>query len=408
MWKKIKLNAFLSLRNLSIHKLRTFLSILGIAFGTLSLVIVANITKMMEKKVELEAENFGKNLVIVRTGILQLAGRSQSFGISKNLKVNDAIDIKEKLFYINDVTPVFDKNFPVRYGETTVTANLLGVLENYHNIRKVELIKGRFFSKEEEENREKVAIIGHKIYESLFKDEDPIGKRILIFRAPVEVIGVLKPMGVDLSGNDQDKQIIVPLSTMTRRFLNVDYLTTIYAQTQEENQLKTAKEDIRNLLRNNHKLKTGDKDDFFIQTISDIATIKSDAVNLVNDLGNTSSILSFGIGGLGILAIMILTISERKKEIGVRRACGATKKDILYQFIFEALFLTTIGSIVGLFLANTITIIVSLVGKLPLSFSPISFVYAIGLSTFFGLFAGIYPAKRASEVDPIKVLNSSS
>lgn len=338
MWKKIKLNFFLSLRNLFIHKLRTFLSILGIAFGTLSLVIVANITKMMEKKVELEAENFGKNLVIVRTGILQLPGRAQSFGISKNLKINDAIDIKEKLTYITDVTPVFDKNFPVRYGETTVSASLLGVLENYPNIRKVELIKGRFFSKEEEENREKVAIIGYKIYESFFKGENPIGKRILIFRAPVEVIGVLKPMGVDLSGNDQDKQILVPLGTMTRRFLNVDYFTTIYAQTKEESQLKLAKEEIRDLLRNNHKLKAGEKDDFFIQTISDIATIKSDAVNLVNDLGNTSSILSFGIGGLGILAIMILTISERKKEIGIRRACGATKKDILYQFIFEALF----------------------------------------------------------------------
>lgn len=406
MLKKIKVNIILSLRNLYIHKLRAFLSILGITFGTLSLVIVGNITKMMEKKVEIEAENFGKNLVIIRAGVLQVAGRAQSFTTSKNLKVTDALDIKDKLPYITDVTPVFDRSFPVRYGETTVRANVLGVLENYPNIRKTELIRGRFFSKEEVENRDKVAIIGYKIYESFFKDENPIGKILLLYRSPVEVIGVLRPMGVDLSGNDQDNQIIVPLSTMTRRFLNVDYLTNIYAQTQQEEQLKTAKEDIRKLLRDNHKLKKGDKDDFFIQTISDIATIKSDAVNLVNDLGNTSSFLSFGIGGLGILAIMILTVSERKKEIGIRRACGATKKDIIYQFLFETLFLTTIGTLLGLFIANLITVIISFVGKFPLKFSLISFVYTTGLSFLFGLFAGIYPAKKAAEVDPIKVLNS--
>lgn len=408
MLRKIKLNLFISFRNLFIHKLRTFLSIIGIAFGTLSLVIVANITKMMEKKVELEAENFGKNLIIVRAGVLSVPGRAQSFTISKNLKLNDALDIKNKISYISEVTPVFDKTFPVRYGETTVTANLLGVLDNYPKMRKIELLKGRFFSNTEEENREKVAIIGYKIYESLFKNENPIGKHILLFRAPVEIIGVLKPMGVDLTGNDQDKQILVPLSTMTRRFLNVDYYTTIYAQTFDEKQLKTAQEDIKNLLRNNHKLKAGEKDDFFIQTIADLATIKSDAVKLVNDLGTTSSFLSFGIGGLGILAIMILSINERKKEIGIRMACGATKKDILYQFLFEAFFLTTLGAILGLFLANLLTLIISTIGKLPLRFSTISFIYAILLSTIFGLFAGIYPAKKASELDPIKILTSAS
>lgn len=408
MWKKIRLNLYISVRSLIQHKLRTFLSILGIAFGTLSLVIVGNITNMMEKKVEMEAENFGKNLIIIRTGILQLPGRQKSFGISKNLKINDALSIKEKLSYITEVTPAFDRSFPVRYGDTTVTANVIGATENYPKLRKISLLKGRFFSREEDENREKVAIIGYKIYESLFNNENPIGKRILLFRAPVEIIGVLQPMGVDLSGNDQDKQIIVPLDTMTRRFLNVDYLTTIYAQTELEEHLKKGKEDIRELLRHSHKLKKGDKDDFFIQTISDIATIKSDAVKLVNDLGNTSSLLSFSIGGLGVLAIMILSIMERKKEIGIRRACGATKRDILFQFLFEALFLTTLGTLLGLVMANLITVIISIVGKLPLRFSFLSFLYAIFLSFIFGLFAGIYPAKKASEVDPIKVLHSAS
>ncbi len=407
MFKKIRLNIYISLRSLLQHKLRTFLSVLGIAFGALSLVIVGNITAMMEKKVQLEAENFGKNLIIVRAGIIQVPGRARSFATAKTLKIQDALSIKEKLNYVTQVTPAYEKSFPIRYGETTVTASLSGVTDNFPQLRKIRLIKGRFFSKEEEENMEKVAIIGYKVYESLFNNENPIGKRVLLFRAPVEIIGVMEPMGVDLSGNDQDKLVFVPLKTMMRRFLNVDYITTIYAQTEFEDQLKRGKEEIRDLLRDNHRLKKGDKDDFFIQTISDIATIKSDAVNLVNDLGNTSSILSYAIGGLGVLAIMILSIMERRKEIGIRRACGATRKDILFQFMFEALILTIIGTAFGIVLANLITIIISFAGSLPLSISFINMAAAVFLSLIFGLFAGIYPAEKASEVDPIKVLNSS-
>lgn len=404
MINKFKINAELSVRNLLLHKLRTFLSVLGIAFGALSLIIVGNITSMMEKKVQLEAENFGKNLIIVRAAVIQASGRSSAFSLAKTLKENDGYFLKDMLPYITTVAPAFDRSFPVRYMENRTQANVTGVTADYTTLRKIVIEKGGFFTKNDFIKAEKKAIIGYKVWQNLFGDSNPIGKHILLYRAPFEVVGVLAPMGIDLTGNDQDNQVLVPFSTMTRRILNVDYISTLYIQVSEETFLSKGKVDVTKLLRKSHSLREGIKNDFFVQTISDLASIKEESTKLVKELGNTASFLSFSIGGLGILAIMILTVSERKKEIGIRRACGAQRSDILTQFLFEAILLTFFGSLLGITLSTVITIIVSLVGKFPLAFSYYYILLSILLSLFLGLFSGIYPAKKASEVDPIKAL----
>jgi len=404
MLAKIKINAELSLKNLYIHKLRSLLSILGIAFGALSLIIVGNITKMMEKKVQLEAENFGKNLVIVRAAVIQASGRSTAFSLAKTLKEKDGLFIKDMLPYVTTFSPAFDRSFPARYFENTTQANVTGVTKEYPKLRKISLQYGNFFNNTEIDNYEKKAIIGFKVWQNLFGEKDPIGKFILLYRAPFEVIGVMAPMGVDLTGNDQDNQILVPFTTMTRRVLNVDYISNLYLQVADDSFLSKAKDDITKLLRRSHSLKEGVKNDFYVQTISDLASIKDESTKLVKELGNTASFLSFSIGGLGILAIMILTVSERKKEIGIRRACGAKKADILTQFLLEAVLLTIFGSLLGVFLATVVTLIVSFVGKFPLAFSYFQILLSILLSLLLGLFSGIYPAKKASEVDPIKAL----
>ncbi|GAB4435165.1 MAG: ABC transporter permease [bacterium] len=404
MINKFKINAELSVKNLLLHKLRTLLSVLGIAFGALSLIIVGNITKMMEKKVQLEAENFGKNLIIVRAAVIQASGRSSAFSLAKTLKERDGYFLKDMLPYVTTVAPAFDRSFPVRYMENRTQANVTGVTVDYTTLRKITIERGGFFTKNDFINAEKKAIIGYKVWQNLFGDSNPLGKYILLYRAPFEVVGVLAPMGVDLTGNDQDNQVLVPFSTMTRRILNVDYISTLYIQVSEETFLSKGKDDITKLLRKSHSLKEGIKNDFFVQTISDLASIKEESTKLVKELGNTASFLSFSIGGLGILAIMILTVSERKKEIGIRRACGAQRSDILTQFLFEAILLTFFGSLLGITLSTVITIIVSLVGKFPLAFSYYYILLSILLSLFLGLFSGIYPAKKASEVDPIKAL----
>lgn len=408
MISKLKLNLELSLKNLLIHKLRSILSVLGIAFGTLSLVIVGNITKMMEKKVQLEAEKFGKNLVIVRAAVIQASGRGSSFALAKTLKEDDGRYIQEKLPYVVLFSPAFDRTFPILYKENTTKANTTGVNKFYPLLRKVEFEIGDFFLPSDFENYEKKVILGNKVYQNLFGSENPIGKYVLLYRVPLEVVGVLSPMGVDLTGNDQDNQILVPFTTMTRRILNVDYISTLYLQVEDESILNKSKKDITEILRNRHSLKEGVKNDFYVQTISDLASIKEESTKLVKELGNTASFLSFAIGGLGILAIMILTVNERKKEIGIRRACGAKKNDILIQFLLEAVLLTILGSFLGVFLASIVTIVVSFIGKFPLAFSLFQITLAILLSCCLGLFAGIYPAQKASQVDPIRALQGQT
>lgn len=405
MLRSIKINLILVIKNLYTHKIRTLLSILGIAFGTISLVIVSNITEMMKKKVSIEAEKYGKNLIIVSAGTSLTPGRGTAvFLPAKTLKESDAKEVRNSIPHVVDVSPSFSKSFPLRYRESRVTANAIGISPNYNKLRNIKIYLGRYFTDSEFENNEKKVILGYKIYENLFGKEDPLGKYVLLFRAPLEVVGVLEPMGVDLTGNDQDNQILIPYSTMIRRILNVDYITSFYVQVADSNYLNETKEEINKLLKMRHKILAGQRTDFFVRAITDLVSIKDEATILVNDLGNTASILSYSIGGLGILAIMMMTVVERKREIGIRRACGATKKDIITQFLLEALFLTISGSCIGILVSIIVTILISHYAMYPLTFSINSIMVSLFLSFCLGLFAGLYPAKKASDVDPIKAL----
>jgi len=403
--RSITINLILTIKNLHTHKIRTLLSILGIAFGTLSLVVVSNITEMMKKKVEMEADRYGKNLIIVNAGTSLTPGRGRTvFLPAKTLKISDAIEVKNSLPNVLTVSPSFSKTFPMRYKEKTVTANTVGITPNFFELRNLKIFIGRFLSSNEFENNEKKAILGYKIYENLFGNEDPLGKHVLLFRAPFEVVGVLEPMGVDLTGNDQDNMVLIPFNTMIRRVLNVDYISSFYVQVTTLDSLNPTKEEIKKLLRMRHKILPGQRDDFTVQAITDLVSIKNETTELVSDLGNTASILSYSIGGLGILAIMMMTVAERKREIGIRRACGATKKDIILQFLFEALFLTVSGSLLGILISMVITLLVSHYAFYPFAISIISIFISIFLSFFLGLFAGLYPAKKASDIDPIRAL----
>jgi putative ABC transport system permease protein len=360
---------------------------------------------MMKKKVEMEADRYGKNLIIVNAGTSLTPGRGRTvFLPAKTLKISDAIEVKNSLPNVLTVSPSFSKTFPMRYKEKTVTANTVGITPNFFELRNLKIFIGRFLSSNEFENNEKKAILGYKIYENLFGNEDPLGKHVLLFRAPFEVVGVLEPMGVDLTGNDQDNMVLIPFNTMIRRVLNVDYISSFYVQVTTLDSLNPAKEEIKKLLRMRHKILPGQRDDFTVQAITDLVSIKNETTELVSDLGNTASILSYSIGGLGILAIMMMTVAERKREIGIRRACGATKKDIILQFLFEALFLTVSGSLLGILISMVITLLVSHYAFYPFAISIISIFISIFLSFFLGLFAGLYPAKKASDIDPIRAL----
>ncbi|MBP9560294.1 MAG: FtsX-like permease family protein, partial [Syntrophorhabdaceae bacterium] len=251
----------------------------------------------------------------------------------------------------------------------------------------------------------KRAVVGFKVYENLFMSDDPIGKYILIYRVPTEIIGVIEEKGVDFTGQDQDLQVYVPLNTFMRRYSNIDYIKGAYIQTKEGVNLSGMKQKVRDLMRSLHNLKKEQKDDFSIFTLDDILRTREEGIRLVSVLTVIASIVSFLIGGLGIFAIMLLSVSERKMEIGIRRVVGSKKKDIILQFLTESVIVALIGGLAGILAGCLITVIIDYFGGFPFLLHVENISLSILISIAVGVAAGIYPAIQGTKYEPIEVLH---
>ncbi|MDD3846890.1 MAG: ABC transporter permease [Syntrophorhabdaceae bacterium] len=396
----------IAIQNLVVHKGRMTLALMGILFAVMSLVAFGNISNGMKKKIESEIGKFGKNLVIVRAGLVFAAGRStRQFSESKTLKLKDAQLIKESLPGVVEVVPYYDISYPARYKDSTLTVSIAGVSDKVFDIRNVDLAAGRYFTAQEDANAEKRAVIGYKVFENFFPGEDPIGKNILIFRVPTEIVGVMKEKGTDFAGQDQDLQVYVPLNAFMRRYSNVDHIKGIYVQVQDGYSLTGMKSSLRGFIRKIHNTKPEQKDDFSIFSMEDILRTQEEGIRLVSVLTIIASTVSFLIGGLGIFAIMLLSISERKMEIGIRRVVGSKKRDIIIQFLSESVIVALVGGICGILAGFLITIIVDIIGGFPMVFS-MNIPLALGISMVIGVLAGIYPAMEGTKYEPVKALYS--
>ncbi|MCX8110628.1 MAG: ABC transporter permease [Syntrophorhabdaceae bacterium] len=396
----------IALQNLIVHKARMILSLLGILFAVMSLVAFGNISSGMKMKIDNEISRFGKNLVILRSGLVFVTGRgTRQFSESKSLKLQDVKILKERLRDVEEVVPFYDTTYPARYGENTLKVSIMGATANIFTVRNIGLIMGRPFTDNDDLDVEKRAVVGFKVYDNLFKSDDPIGKNILIYRAPTEIIGVIEEKGVDFTGQDQDLQVYVPLNTFMRRYSNIDYIKGAYIQTRDGVNLSELKQRIRNLMRRIHNLKEGQKDDFSIFTLDDILRTREEGIRLVSILTIIASIVSFLIGGLGIFAIMLLSVSERKMEIGIRRVVGSKKKDIILQFLTESVIVALIGGIAGIIIGCIITLIVDYFGGFPFLLHGQNIFLSIFISVLVGLAAGVYPAMQGTKYEPIEVLH---
>lgn len=396
----------IALQNLVVHKARMTLALLGILFAVMSLVAFGNISNGMKRKIEVEIGKFGKNLVMVRSGLVFAAGRSaRQFSESRTLKLKDAQLIKESLPGVAEVVPYFDVSYAARYKENTLTVSIAGVPNKIFDIRNVDLAMGRYFTNEENDKAEKKAVIGYKVFENFFSGEDPIGKNILVFRVPTEVIGVMQEKGTDFAGQDQDLQVYIPLNAFMRRYSNVDYIKGIYVQVEDNYPLKDMKPALRNFIRRIHGTKPEQKDDFSIFTMEDILKTQEEGIRLVSVLTIIASTVSFLIGGLGIFAIMLLSISERKMEIGMRRVVGSKKRDIIIQFLSESVIVALVGGVGGVIAGFIITVIVDLIGGFPIVVST-NIPLALVISMIIGIIAGIYPALEGTKYEPIQALYS--
>ena len=406
--RRAYLNLTIAFRSLMNFKLRTTLAVLGVFLGTFSLIVVSNLTDSLAKKTRIEAEKLGKNLLIVRSGIVRRFGSStRLLSEATTLTTQDARAVLDGSRLVKDVSSSGNKNFPVRYENVVLKSILvMGIMPNYSEIRNFRAKHGRFINHGDNATLSKVAVIGTKVAEKLFGKQDPMGKHILIWRVPCEVIGIMEEKGLDISGLDQDNQIFVPLNTYLRRFVNKDYVNSISVQVINEQSIPVAKAEIEDILRKRHTIKKDQEDDFSVIDLKDVMALKTQAMNMIKVLGRVSAVVSFLIGGLGILSIMILIVNERRVEIGIRRAVGSRKRDIILQFLLEASFISFSGGTVGVVLSMVTSILIFLIAKLPFIISPAGYAFSFFASIAVGILAGIYPSRKATMIQPVDVIKS--
>lgn len=406
--RRVLLNLKIALRSLYSFKLRSVLAVMGVFLGTFSLIVVSNLSASLAEKTETEIKDFGENLLIVRSGIVRSFGpRTRLLSEATNLTLEDASAIRAGSKFVEEISPSMSKTFPVRYGNTVLSSILIvGAAPNFPAVRNFRVKSGSFFSENDNNRLEKVVVLGTKVVEKLFVNQNPIGKYILLRRAPCRVIGIMEEKGSDISGADQDNQIFIPLQTFTRRFLNVDYIDGIYVKVINESAIPLAKEEIESILRNRHKIKPGEDDDFTVIDLKDVLALKTEATDMIVVLGRTSAIIAFFIGGIGILSIMILIVSERKVEIGIRRAVGSRKRDIVYLFLLESSFISFLGGSVGAVLGLIASALIFQLSGLPYNLSPEGIAIAFIASVTVGILAGIYPSQKAIAIQPIDIIRS--
>lgn len=398
-------NILISQKILLVHKIRTALSLSGIIIGICAVIIMVSIGKSTEEAIVSQITEMGSNLLIVNAGQVKIiAGRARQAKTVTTLKTKDAQSIIAKSLGVNYAVPAQTKKLQVKYGNLNTGTRIVGTNADILMVRNYSISHGRFFDKDENNGRRRVAVLGQTVVENIFDHDDPVGKMIRIGRVPFEVVGVLAPKGLDMNGTDQDDQIIIPLKTALRRLFNLDYIDAVYVQAKDSHSMDQAESEIRDILRETHHLRKGKRDDFTVRNQATVVKAQRENSRTFTFLISSIAAVSLLVGGIGILAVMLISIRERIKEIGIRMAVGAKKSDILLQFLAESLLLSIGGGVIGIILGVTVVVILTFFADwqfiLPLKVVALSFLSTV----IMGIFFGVYPAKKAASIDPIKAL----
>lgn len=387
-------------------KVRTALAVFGVLLGAFSLILVNNLSRSLKVKVELEIAKFGKNTITVASGRLMRHGRGGLFDKATTMKERDIEMISNKVTGVEEVAPYIKRTLSASYKVNNISTTVLGVSSNYFAIKNLALAHGRFINEGDNRRMEKVCILGSEVKNKLFGSEDATGRTILIRGVPFQVVGVLSEKGSDLNGTNMDDMVYVPINTLMRRVANITYIDGMEIVIGDWSMFDDIKADITRILRGNHRLYGDTKDDFTIINPVDTMKMQDQTVRIVTFLGLITAGIAYLIGGLGIFSIMILSVSLRRTEIGIRRAVGARKKDIFRQFLLESGIVGIVGSAMGIIAGVIVSVIVFKVAKLPVVISPYGLLFSALMALFVGVFSGAYPSYTASKTDPINALRS--
>ena len=403
---KIAKNIALSYRLLTAHKLRTALCVSSMTIGVVAVIIMVSMGRGAEKHVLDMIHDMGTNLIVVNAGRVTLVGgRATQSTIVTSLQIADVDAIKSQCSSVVEVAPETGSRMNVEWGSENMKTDIVGITPAALRIRNIEMQKGREFDSVENDSGQRVAIVGEVIVEKIFHGENPVGHLIRIGGALFEVVGVMKAKGIDANGVDRDDRILIPIKTAMHRLIRATFIQKIHIQVTDSARLKSAEMEIRELLRERHRLR--DKpDDFTIQNQATLIQAERESSRVLTLLVASVAAISLIVGGVGILAVMLIVGRERRKEIGLRRAVGARRRDIRTQFLLESLIIAGLGGFFGAFLGIISTFLASKIGDLPVVQSWDAMLAGLALSFIIGLIFGIYPASTAATLEPVEALRT--
>jgi len=397
----------ISYRALKVNKMRSILTSLGMIIGVSAVIIMLAVGAGASQKISEQISSMGSNLLMIMPGSTTSGGMRMGMGSKPTLTVNDSEAIKDECPSVYDVAPIVSGTGQIVFGNQNWSTQITGSTPNMLDIREWGLSSGRIFGNEDVKNATKVCILGQTVVANLFGDLDPIGKIIRIKGIPFKVIGTLSPKGQSMNGQDQDDAIFVPLTTAQKKLFGMEFpgqVRIIMVKAVNSDSLDAAEEETTALLRERHRIAPKQDDDFSVRNLTQMMETARQSSHIMTMLLGSIASVSLLVGGIGIMNIMLVSVTERTKEIGIRMAIGAKTWDIRLQFLVEALILSLAGGITGILVGIFGANIISAIADLPVIISPAAIILSFGFSGFVGIFFGFYPAYKASLLSPIDAL----
>lgn len=395
----------IALKALNNNKMRCFLTMLGVIIGVGAVIAMLAIGQGSKNSIKAQISEMGSNMIMIFPGAEQRGGVRQSSSDMQTLKPSDYEAIVAQATTVANITPTVNGSGQWINGNNNYPSQAQGVNSQYLDIRQRSMAKGEMFTEQDIKSAAKVCVLGQTLVDNLFPDGiDPIGKVVRFGQVPLTVIGVLDKKGYNTMGQDQDDLALVPYTTVMKRVLATDWLQGIQASAVDESQTDRTIEEITSILRAQHKLRDGEEDNFTIRSMQELSEMISSTSSMMTVLLAAVAGISLLVGGIGIMNIMIVSVTERTREIGLRMSIGATGRDIMMQCLIEAVIISVTGGLLGIFFGGVATWLISVIARWPVEISAVSVVLSFMVCTVIGIIFGFYPAAKASILDPIEAI----
>ena len=399
----------IALRALTVNRTRSALTMLGIIIGVGAVIAMVGVGAGATARIQAQIQSIGSNLIMVSPGSLSSNGVRLGSGAMASLTEDDGTAIATECPSVSAVSPTVRGGVQVVYGNNNWATNAQGVTPDYMTIRDATMLFGQFFTNDDVDAAAKVAVLGETVSQTLFGDSDPTGQVVIIKNVPFTVAGVLTPKGQSPTGQDQDDVILLPISTAMQKVIgtnkaNAKAVSSLMVQAIGPQAMDQALQEVTELLRERHRILPGLEDDFTVRNLTEVFAAQESSAQVMSILLGAIASVSLIVGGIGIMNIMLVSVTERTREIGLRQAVGAKTRDILSQFLVEAVTLSLLGGIIGIVVGLTASLLISHFAQWSTQVSPLSILMAFVFSALVGVFFGYYPARKAAYLDPIEAL----